>query len=246
MSDSSHEMARSHKEDAPQDKPLEEQTILEQMGGLTGLVAATLPVVVLIPVNSFFGLGPALFAALGVAILIMAWRIIRKETVQPAVSGLLGVAICAAIAWFTGDAKGYFLYGIWMSLVLGVLTLISIIVRWPAVGVVWKGINGESMVWRQVPAARRAYALATAGWTLIFFARFFVQNTIYNAGESTTELGVVRILMGWPLTGVVTVLTVWMVRRANEAVEAAIAAGTVTPQDETPAESEKESSDGHE
>lgn len=35
-----------------------EPTLLEQMGGLSGLVSATLPVVVLIPVNNVWGLGP--------------------------------------------------------------------------------------------------------------------------------------------------------------------------------------------
>ena len=34
--------------------------------------------------------------------------------------------------------------------------------------------------------------------------------------------------MGWPLTGVVTVLTIWMVRRANKAVEAAVERGEIT------------------
>ena len=193
-------------------------SLLEQMGGLTGLVSATLPVLVLLPVNNVWGLGPALAAALGVALAISVWRLARKETLQPAVSGLLGVAICAAIAWFTGDAKGYFLYGIWMSLVLFIVAVVSIIARWPLVGVVWKGLNGDDMGWRTVPKARRAYAFATAGWATVFIARFIVQRALYDADETTT-LGIVRILMGWPLTGIVTILTVWMVRRANAAVE---------------------------
>lgn len=201
-----------------------EPSLLEQMGGLTGLVSATLPVLVLIPVNNVWGLGPALVAALGVALAISVWRLARKETLQPAVSGLLGVAICAAIAWFTGDAKGYFLYGIWMSLVLFIVAVVSIIARWPLVGVVWKGLNGDDMGWRTVPKARRAYALATAGWAAVFIARFIVQRALYDADETTT-LGIVRILMGWPLTGIVTILTVWMVRRANAAVEEAQGSG---------------------
>ncbi|HBC8576595.1 TPA: DUF3159 domain-containing protein [Corynebacterium striatum] len=207
-----------------------EPTLLEQMGGLSGLVSATLPVVVLIPVNNVWGLVPALLAALGVAVLIAVWRIIRKETLQPAISGLLGVGICAAIAWFTGDAKGYFLYGIWMSLVLFVVAAASILLRWPLVGVIWKGINGEDMRWRTVVKARRSYAIATAGWAVIFLARFLVQNAIYNA-DNTTALGVVRILMGWPLTGLVTILTVWMVRRANAAVEEAYPSESETTQE---------------
>lgn len=204
-----------------------EPTLLEQMGGLSGLVSATLPVLVLIPVNNFFGLGPALAAALGVAVAIAIWRVLRKETLQPAISGLLGVALCAAIAWFTGDAKGYFLYGIWMSLALCIAAVLSILFRWPAVGVIWKGINGEEMQWQKITPARRAYAIATGGWAVIFLARFIVQRAIYDA-DATTALGVTRILMGWPLTLLVTALTVWMVRRADTAVEDATGAGERT------------------
>lgn len=204
-----------------------EPTLLEQMGGLSGLVSATLPVLVLIPVNNFFGLGPALAAALGVAVAIAIWRVLRKETLQPAISGLLGVALCAAIAWFTGDAKGYFLYGIWMSLALCIAAVLSILFRWPAVGVIWKGINGEEMQWQKNTPARRAYAIATGGWAVIFLARFIVQRAIYDA-DATTALGVTRILMGWPLTLLVTALTVWMVRRADTAVEEATGAGERT------------------
>ena len=76
----------------PEKKPIEEQTLLEQMGGWQGLVSTTLPILVLVPVNSKWGLGPALIAALSVALLILVWRVIRKETIQPAISGFLGVA----------------------------------------------------------------------------------------------------------------------------------------------------------
>lgn len=210
-----------------------EPTLLEQMGGLSGLVSATLPVIVLIPVNNFFGLGPALAAALGVAVAIAIWRVLRKETLQPAISGLLGVALCAAIAWFTGDAKGYFLYGIWMSLALCIAAVLSILFRWPAVGVIWKGINGEEMQWQKITPARRAYAIATGGWAVIFLARFIVQRAIYDA-DATTALGVTRILMGWPLTLLVTALTVWMVRRADTAVEEATGAGERTQAEPEP------------
>lgn len=203
-----------------------EPTLLEQMGGVTGLVASTLPILVLVPVNNYFGLGWALGAALGVAFLIFLWRALRRESLQPAVNALVGVVFGAAIAWFVGDAKGYFLYGIWASLVLAVVAIASVIFRWPAVGVIWKGLNGEDMVWRAVPKARRAYAWATLGWSVVFISRFLVQNAFYNS-DATNALAVARILMGWPLTGVVLVLTIWMVRRANTAVEEAEAADLV-------------------
>lgn len=195
-------------------------TLLEQMGGLGGLVSSTLPILVLIPVNNRFGLVWALLASLTVAVGIFVWRLARRENLQPAISGLLGVAIGAAFALFTGDAKAYFLYGIWMSLLFAVVFLTSVVVRWPMVGVAWRGLNGHDMSWREIPAARRAYAWATLAWSVVFLARFLVQRNLYDA-DATNALAIARIAMGWPLTGVAALLTVWAVRHAAKAVAAA-------------------------
>ena len=148
----------------------EAPTIMEQMGGVSGLISSTLPILILIPVNARWGLMPALMAAMGVACGVFLWRIIRRENLQPAFSGLIGVGIGAAIAWFTGDAKGFFLYGIWMS--------------------------------------------------LLFLIRFLIQKFFYDA-DATNSLAVAKILTGWPLTGVMMLVSVWAVRRANAAIKQA-------------------------
>lgn len=198
----------------------ENPSLLEQMGGLSGLVSSTVPILAFVPANRVWGLTGAIVASLGLAFAIFLWRLARKENIQPAISGLLGVAICVVIAWWTGDAKGYFLYGIWMSLLYAVVFLISIPLRWPLVGVIWKGINGDGMAWRTVAGARRAYAWATAGWALVFAARFVIQNWLYNV-DDTTALWIARMLMGWPLTGLVTLFTVVMVKKATSALQEA-------------------------
>lgn len=196
----------------------QEPTLLEQMGGVSGLVASTLPIVVLVPVNNLYGLGPALAAALGVALLVCIWRLVRKENLQPAISGIIGVAIGAFIAWKTGDAKGYFLYGIWVSLVFAIVSVISVILRWPIIGVVWKGLNGEGTEWREDKAARRAYSWATIAWAIVFGLRFYIQRSLYDA-DATNSLAITRIIMGWPLTALVTIFTIFMVRRAGQVLE---------------------------
>lgn len=198
-----------------EDETVSQPTLLEQMGGLSGLISSTLPILVLVPVNNLWGLTPAMVAAIGVAVAVGIWRLLRKENLQPAISGVFVVLIGAAIAWWTGDAKGYFLYGIWISLIYGIIAVISILVKWPLIGVAWKGINGEGMSWRHDSSVRRAYAWATAGWAVVFFARFVVQNYLYDTA-GTTFLAVVRIIMGWPLTGIVTLFTIYMVRCAGK------------------------------
>ncbi|MEO9220265.1 MAG: DUF3159 domain-containing protein, partial [Mycobacteriaceae bacterium] len=86
--------------------------MLEQMGGVGGVIASSVPVVVFVIVNSVAGLTPAIWFAVGSAVAIAGLRLVRKEALQPAISGLFGVAIAAYIAHRTGSAKGYFLLGI--------------------------------------------------------------------------------------------------------------------------------------
>lgn len=205
---------------SPDETPVREgtqpaqQTLLEQLGGLAGLIYSTVPVVVFVPVNALFGLTVAIWAALGVAGAVLVWRLVRREPIQPAISGFLGVGICAFIAWRMGEAKGFFLFGIYTSLVYGAAFLISILVRRPLVGVVWGVLNGHGGDWRGDPRVVRLYDLATAVWVLVFGARYLVQHHLY-AADSTGWLAAARIAMGWPLTALALVVTVWAVRRAG-------------------------------
>lgn len=190
------------------------QTLLEQLGGLSGLIYSTLPVLVFVPVNTIVGLTAAIWAALGIAASILVWRLVRREPVQPAVSGFIGVGICALIAHRMGEAKGFFLFGIYTSLIYGAVFLISMLVRWPLVGVIWGVLNGHGTEWRSDRRVVRLYDLATATWVLVFGARYLVQNHFYD-NDDTGWLAFARIAMGWPLTAVALVATVWAVRRAG-------------------------------
>lgn len=191
-----------------------QQTLLEQLGGFGGLIYSTLPVLLFVPVNTLFGLTAAIWAALGVAAAILVWRLIRREPIQPAISGFVGVGICALIAWRVGEAKGFFLFGIYTSLIYGAAFLISILVRRPLVGVVWGVLNGHGGDWRGDSRVVRLYDIATVAWVLVFGARYLVQHHLYDA-DSTGWLAAARIAMGWPLTAVALVVTVWAVRRAG-------------------------------
>jgi Protein of unknown function (DUF3159) len=191
-----------------------EQTLLEQMGGISGLVYSSVPVLVFILVNAIFGLMPAIWSSVGVAVAITVLRIVRKEGLQPAVSGFFGVAIAAFIAYRTGSAKGFFLFGIWASLIYGSVFLVSVLVRWPLVGVIWTFLNGHGMLWRADRKAVRAYSVATLTWVAVFAARFIVQRWLYDE-DHTGWLAFARLAMGYPLTALALLVTVWAVRAAG-------------------------------
>jgi len=192
--------------------------MLEQMGGVQGVVASTIPVVVFVVVNLVFALQAALIAALASGVAVAVWRVVRKQALQPAVSGLFAVGIAAFLAYRTGEARAFYLPGLLFSAALGLAFLVSVLVRWPLAGVVWHGINGDGQSWRRDPRMLRAYTLASLLWTLVFAARVVVQGLLYNADEETW-LGVARLAMGYPLVGVALLGTFWAVRRARRAPE---------------------------
>ncbi|MFW0790393.1 DUF3159 domain-containing protein [Gordonia sp. CPCC 205333] len=184
------------------------------MGGVSGLIYSTLPIVVFVPANMIFNLTGAIIAALACAMVIFVIRLVRREQLSPAISGLFGVAICAYIAHRTGSAKGYFLFGIWVTLVYAGIFVLSILVRWPLVGVAWNAINGNGHSWRKHRPTLVAYDIATALWALVFGARYLVQSSLYDSSH-TGWLAVARIGMGWPLTAAAVLGTVLLVRRAE-------------------------------
>ncbi|TWF80060.1 uncharacterized protein DUF3159 [Pseudonocardia hierapolitana] len=189
-------------------------TLLEQMGGVQGVVASTIPVAVFVVANVVFGLQPAVISALAAGVAIAVWRITRKQALQPAVSGLLGVGVAAFIAYRTGEARGFYLPGLLFSAVCGLAFLVSMLVRWPLAGVVWHAVNGDGQSWRADRRLLRAYTFATALWTLVFASRVVVQGWLYNADEETW-LGIARLAMGYPLVGLALLGTIWAVRRAR-------------------------------
>jgi hypothetical protein len=210
------------------DKQSGAHVLLEQMGGISGLIYSSLPVLVFVPVSSFFGLMPAIIAALAVAALILVWRLARKESAQPAISGFIGVGFCALIAYLVGESKGYFLYGIWMSLFWAVVFLVSVVIRRPAVGYIWSWVNGHDRGWRRVRRAVLVFDAATITWVLVFAARFVVQRHLYDA-DQTGWLATARIAMGWPLTALAALVTYLAIRSAQRALHAHARAAAEEP-----------------
>ncbi len=189
-------------------------TLLEQLGGVSGLVSSVVPVVVFVAVNPLIGLQPAIWASLGTAVAVGVWQLVRREPLQPAVSGFLGVAVCALIAYQTGEARGFFLYGIWYSLIAGLVLVLSVVVRRPLVGVLWSVLNGSGHGWRSDRRVRLGFDVATLVWAVFFLARFGVQRWLYDMQE-IGWLGVARLAMGLPLTAVAALVTIWAIRRGG-------------------------------
>ncbi|MGY2001853.1 DUF3159 domain-containing protein [Blastococcus sp. SYSU DS1024] len=139
--------------------PFDREQLLAQLGGWRGMVDATLPTVAFIVANGIAGLRTGIWAAVVAAVTVFVLRLSRRQSVQQAVSGLVGVGIAVAIAANTGQARDFFVLGIVRSLVVGVVLLGSIPLRWPLVGVVAEFLAPShlgAMATHSLPWSRRA------------------------------------------------------------------------------------------
>jgi hypothetical protein len=178
------------------------------------VVDSGLPVLVFVAANALGGLTAAVWAAVGCGVLLLALRLLRRQTVQQAISGFLGVALAAYIASRTGQAKGFFLLGIWASFLYAAVFLGSVLVRWPLVGVVWEYVDGGGGRWRRQSALVRVYTWTTLLWVGVFLARFLVQRFLYDE-DRTGWLALARLTMGYPVTVGALAVTILAVRRVR-------------------------------
>lgn len=197
------------------------QQLLDSFGGWSGTVISALPLVVFVAVNATAGLWPAIWAAVGMAVLLACYRLVRRQSVQQAATGLFSVLVAAAIAGHTGQARGFFLLGIAGSILYGAIFAITLIIRRPLVGLLWEFLDPaplpEGQSWYRVDFLRRAYDLATLAALAMFAARAVVQLSLFRDNR-TGWLAVTRIVMGFPLYLAVLAFGFWVVRRARQRI----------------------------
>lgn len=182
----------------------EEFSFADAVGGVRGLVESTAPGLAFVVVYvATHALTPALLGALGVALLAVVLRLVQRTPATQAFSGVLGVGVGVIWAWRTGEAQNYFAWGLWVNVAWFAGALVSVLVRWPVVGVIVAFLRSESMAWRTDPAAdheRRRFVWATWLWVAVFGARLAVQVPLWLAGDDAVGwLGTAKLVMGVPL-----------------------------------------------
>ena len=188
----------------------------EAVGGALGIAESVLPSAAFVATYTATGqeTEPALIAAVALGAGLSIARVVRGQTLQFALAGLVGIAISAYVVSRTGRAEDFFLPGLLANAGYALAYAISIAVRWPLLGVVIALASNRGMEWRQDPARVRAYSRASWVWVGLFSLRLAVQLPLYLTG-SVVALGATRVAMGVPLFAVGIWLS-WLMLRTRE------------------------------
>jgi hypothetical protein len=188
--------------------------IVNAMGGKKGILDSGLPALIFLLVFNFSKeVQSAAYAALALSLVLTIVRLARRETIQHAISGVIGVAICAWLSNHSGKAEDFYLPGLWTNAIYGTVYIISIIARWPIIGVIIGPLLEENFRWRKDPARTKIYIKATWLWVGMFAIRLIVQYPLYVSGN-VNALGTARLIMGYPLF-IATAWATWIVIKSG-------------------------------
>lgn len=156
------------------------------------------------PAGLWWGAG----AALLVGLVLGAYRFSTGKRPAAVLLGLLGVVLAALVALRTGRAADFFLLQIVSNAASALAWTVSIVLRWPLLGVIVGLALGQRSRWRRDPDLARGYRRASWLWVGQYLLRLAVFVPLYQA-DQVVALGVARaftwvpvvicVLCSWPL-----------------------------------------------
>ena len=173
--------------------------IIAALGGTRGLIDSGVPSILFLVIFNFgHHLHPAIYASVALSVLLTIYRLIRKESLQHALSGLFGIAICALFAGQSGKASAFYLPSIYKNIFFLIIYGGANLIRYPLLGLVIGPILGENLEWRKHPARKKVYTQAGWLWAGMFALRIAIQYPLYLANK-LNALGVANFFLGYPL-----------------------------------------------
>ena len=198
--------------------------LAEALGGKRGMVEAAIPTLTF-TISYIIGSELRLSIVLGVvaALLLGVLRLVQRSSVQYVVTSLFGIGIAALFAMRSGNAADAFLPGVIYNAVYAAVLTGTILVRWPAIGLMigpFIGHKEDFTSWRSNPAVVKLASRLT--WLLVLpcVIRVLVQYPLWfadNQGWADTFaiLGFSKVAMGWPLQVAAFAGMVWVLARGR-------------------------------
>jgi hypothetical protein len=194
--------------------------MLAALGGVRGLCEAILPSLIFLIVYTITPNVPlALGSSVAVAVIFTIIRLATRSSTTQAVAGLIAVGASAILALITGRGSDFFLLGILLNAGYGAVLLVSMIVRWPLIGLAAGYLMNDGIAWKHDRPKYRSMWFLTLLWVLLFAIRLAVELPLFIAND-VAALAFTKLILGVPLYAPL-VLVSWLIVRSAFAPPAA-------------------------
>lgn len=209
--------------------------LAKAMGGRRGMFEAAVPTITFtFTYIATKEIALAIGLSLTFAVVLLGVRLVQRSSVQYVLNALFGIGVGCFFVWLGGrnggdasdQALAYFLPGVLYNAGYAVVMMLSILARWPVVGLLVGAVADDPVAWRQDRQIVKLCSHLT--WMLVLpcLLRVLVQAPIYLGGRAAddadpyvTALGVAKVVMGWPLQVAALALMVWLLARNRTPVE---------------------------
>ncbi|MFL6121754.1 DUF3159 domain-containing protein [Actinophytocola sp.] len=188
----------------------------ELLGGRRGAVDASVPPAVFVVawLVSDRAIEWAAAAAIAAGVAVGIWRLVKGRRITASVASVAAVSLAAFVALRTGRPEDFFLIQLLSNVASALAWALSILVRWPLLGVVVGILLGQKTRWRRDPDLVRAYGNASWVWVLgQYTPRVLVFGLLWWSGW-VVALGVARVVLSWPLVAATLAASAVVLRRS--------------------------------
>lgn len=180
---------------------LDSQSLLSSLGGIWGILESAIPGTSYAITFAFTrNVVLSLSIAITLALVFIIGQLVRKRPLAQAISGLVGIGIAAFLTLRDGangeHARDFYLQGLFTNLAYFSAVSLSIVVRWPIVGLI-VGAFSSGTAWRKDKRLLRRYSLISLIWVGLFGTRLIVEVPLYLANE-VVLLGFAKLILGIP------------------------------------------------
>lgn len=188
-------------------------SLLASMGGKLGITEAILPSILFIASYAVLQNGlVSVSLAAGSSLLFLIYRAVTRGVLTQAIVGAVSVGLAAFLALREGgNTEDYFLVGFYTNGAYFSVLLISILIRYPLIGLAVALLANISN-WRQKSPLRMKFYLVTWVWVGFFGLRLLVQLPLYFAGN-IEGLATARLVMGAPAYAILLAFS-WVALRS--------------------------------
>jgi hypothetical protein len=175
------------------------KSLLASVGGIQGIVETSLPGFLYVFTFAIFHNLTISIATVSVAVVLLTIRHLMKK--RP-ISGLLGSFIGIGLAIYLtlrpeGQAKDFYLPGFWQNASYGSVLLLSILVRYPVIGLLVGFMTNQGLSWRKNRRKMRFFNLVSLLWVGLFATRLAIEVPLYLVNDVVT-LGFAKLVLGLP------------------------------------------------
>jgi hypothetical protein len=186
--------------------------LLAAIGGIRGVFESVLPGIAFLVL--YLTTHNLLLSVLVPVLFVFVFAVARagaRSSLSSTIAGGVLLAISAVLVLITGKAVTNFFPGIVINVAFFLVLLITLLARWPLIGIVVGLLFGDATGWRKDAPKRRILTLATWLWVGLFAIRLVLEIPLYVA-DNVPALGIVRIITSVPLYALFLWVTWLLVR----------------------------------